>query len=87
MEMSVVAEGVETRAQFEFLAARNCDGLQGYYFSPPVAATDLTAMLVRQREYQRSAITKVANSFELWPNMLRDGPLSELDIPPPSRRH
>ena len=87
MDMRVVAEGVETRAQFEFLAARNCDELQGYYFSPPVAATDLTAMLLRQRDHVRSPITRDTNGFELWPNVQRDGPLSTSELPPPSRRH
>jgi len=32
----VVAEGVETQAQADFLAANRCQGLQGYYFGRPV---------------------------------------------------
>jgi EAL domain-containing protein (putative c-di-GMP-specific phosphodiesterase class I) len=35
--MSTTAEGVETAAQYEFLAALGCDEAQGYLFSPPVA--------------------------------------------------
>ncbi|SHO58196.1 bifunctional diguanylate cyclase/phosphodiesterase [Vibrio quintilis] len=34
--MSVVAEGVETEAQLNKLAAHHCDVVQGFYFSPPV---------------------------------------------------
>jgi diguanylate cyclase (GGDEF)-like protein/PAS domain S-box-containing protein len=34
--MTVVAEGVETSAQGEFLAAQGCDELQGYLVSPPL---------------------------------------------------
>jgi predicted signal transduction protein with EAL and GGDEF domain len=36
--IKVVAEGVETPEHLRFLAQRNCDEAQGYYFSRPVAA-------------------------------------------------
>lgn len=36
--LKVVAEGVESVAQLEFLRANGCDGMQGYYFSRPLAA-------------------------------------------------
>lgn len=32
LNLEVVAEGVETPAQYEFLLAHDCDFLQGYYF-------------------------------------------------------
>ncbi len=35
MAMEVVAEGVETRAQFDFLNEAGCELFQGYLFSPP----------------------------------------------------
>jgi diguanylate cyclase (GGDEF)-like protein len=41
----VVAEGVETLEQLEFLRARRCDYAQGFYFARPVAAADMTALL------------------------------------------
>jgi len=34
--LEVLAEGVENRAQYEFLRARGCDCAQGYYISPPL---------------------------------------------------
>ena len=43
--MTVVAEGVETAAQFEFLRDKGCDLIQGYYFSKPVAATEFARLL------------------------------------------
>ncbi len=36
LEMTVVAEGVETRFQYDFLIAAGCDELQGYYLSKPL---------------------------------------------------
>lgn len=37
----VVGEGVETLAQAEWLQREGCDELQGFYFSRPVAASDI----------------------------------------------
>jgi len=34
----VIAEGVETRSQLDFLQRQECGEAQGYYFSHPVAA-------------------------------------------------
>lgn len=39
--MKIVAEGVETKEQLEFLRLNGCDIAQGYYFSRPVSATAL----------------------------------------------
>lgn len=35
--LKVVAEGVETQEQFNYLRKRGCDDMQGYFFSPAVA--------------------------------------------------
>lgn len=35
--INVVAEGVETKEQLEFLRGLGCDAIQGYYFSPPMS--------------------------------------------------
>jgi diguanylate cyclase (GGDEF)-like protein/hemerythrin-like metal-binding protein/PAS domain S-box-containing protein len=45
----VLAEGVETMAQLEFLREKNCDTYQGYIKSPPVSA-EAFAELLREQE-------------------------------------
>ena len=47
--IGVVAEGVETVDQLEFLRRRGCDTMQGYYFSKPIPAAEFTAMLKQGR--------------------------------------
>jgi EAL domain-containing protein (putative c-di-GMP-specific phosphodiesterase class I) len=36
LDMKIVAEGIETREQVDFLANMNCDLIQGYYFAKPM---------------------------------------------------
>lgn len=45
MEMRVVAEGVETQAQFNFLIEQGCDEIQGYYINPAMPAVSTTRFL------------------------------------------
>lgn len=41
LDLNVIAEGVETKEQLEFLAARNCFNIQGYYYSKPLEVEEL----------------------------------------------
>ncbi len=45
LQLTVVAEGVETITQFNFLRSRGCDEVQGFYFSPPVPFDEATVLL------------------------------------------
>jgi EAL domain-containing protein (putative c-di-GMP-specific phosphodiesterase class I)/CBS domain-containing protein len=45
LNFQVVAEGVETEAEKEFLKSNKCDVMQGYLFSPPLPVNEFTKML------------------------------------------
>ena len=46
LDLQVVAEGVETLVQFDFLLAEGCDSIQGHLASPPLAAEGLRDLRV-----------------------------------------
>jgi len=41
----VIAEGVETSEQLDYLRERGCDGAQGYFMAQPLSAADMTDLL------------------------------------------
>jgi len=45
LHLKVIAEGVEDEAQVAFLRAHQCDEIQGYYFSKPLAADKVSDKL------------------------------------------
>ncbi|MBI4667230.1 MAG: EAL domain-containing protein [Nitrospinae bacterium] len=45
LELQVVAEGVETEEQLEFVRRNGCEEVQGYLYSPPKTAMELTRIL------------------------------------------
>ncbi len=48
MDMKVIAEGVETEEQLEFLRQLQCEEYQGYLFSRPVPADEVVKFLMRE---------------------------------------
>ena len=48
LDMQVVAEGVETQAQHDWLLAQGCDFGQGYHYSRPMPAQQFEALLMAQ---------------------------------------
>lgn len=45
LQLRVIAEGIETEAQMNYLVEKNCDLLQGYYFSRPIYPEDVPTIL------------------------------------------
>jgi EAL domain-containing protein (putative c-di-GMP-specific phosphodiesterase class I) len=65
LEMDVVAEGIETREQYDLLRHLGCRYGQGYLFAAPMKADDVTHLL-RLPDHT-------------LPEMLEHGALAELD--------
>jgi EAL domain-containing protein (putative c-di-GMP-specific phosphodiesterase class I) len=45
LNMNVIAEGVETQSQYDFLKLNNCDQVQGFLFSRPLPPDELIELL------------------------------------------
>ncbi len=45
LRLKVIAEGVETGGQLDFLSQRMCDEVQGYYYYKPMAVPEIEAVL------------------------------------------
>ena len=50
LHLKVIAEGVETQGQLEYLRSHGCDEMQGYYFSRPVPAREFEILLREHRQ-------------------------------------
>ncbi|MEO5376564.1 MAG: EAL domain-containing protein [Magnetococcus sp. DMHC-6] len=56
LNLQVIAEGVETTAQMDFLRREKCNEIQGYYFSRPLPGEQFEALLEKKfQEQQRGA--------------------------------
>ncbi len=53
LNLSVIGEGVENQAQFEFLKNRNIDAFQGYKFSKALSTTQMTDLLQKTSSVTR----------------------------------
>jgi diguanylate cyclase (GGDEF)-like protein len=51
INVQVIAEGVETKEQLDFLRSQDCDTVQGYYFSPPVYPDSFIELLRSSRMF------------------------------------
>jgi diguanylate cyclase (GGDEF)-like protein/PAS domain S-box-containing protein len=49
LQMRVLAEGVESESQLALLLAHRCDAIQGFYFSHPVDAEEISTLLREDR--------------------------------------
>ena len=56
LHLKVVAEGVETLQQVEFLRKAGCDNVQGFFFARPMTAAQLTALLLERRDWSTRTV-------------------------------
>ena len=47
LEILVVAEGIETKEQVDYLKRINCDMIQGYYFEKPIIIEEFTIKYIK----------------------------------------
>jgi diguanylate cyclase (GGDEF)-like protein len=50
LNLEVIAEGVETQIQKDFLLENGCELIQGYFYSKPLAAQDMTKFLLKNKQ-------------------------------------
>lgn len=50
LNLDLIAEGIETVEQRDFLMDNNCLFFQGHYYSPPILAEEMKALLLRNKE-------------------------------------
>ena len=55
LKMLVVAEGIETAEQLDFLKSKECEEGQGYYYSRPVPAEEFAGLMAANRPPQAAA--------------------------------
>jgi EAL domain-containing protein (putative c-di-GMP-specific phosphodiesterase class I) len=56
--LTVIAEGVETQAQLEFLAARDCHCFQGYWVSRPLPLAEFDRFLAASLQGRQPAVAE-----------------------------
>ena len=56
LDMSVIAEGVETQEQAQKLRDLKCCMAQGFWFSKPLPSESATALLLREKDVARSTL-------------------------------
>jgi|GEM_PF-525789 len=61
----VMAEGVETQEQLDFLRNKGCDAYQGYFASKPVAAEKFAELLRAQHKNGHSLSTKSTKNISM----------------------
>jgi len=49
LKINIIAEGIETKEQLEFLLLNNCDEMQGFICSPPLSEKEFTELLQTEK--------------------------------------
>jgi diguanylate cyclase (GGDEF)-like protein len=61
LNLEVLAEGVETKKQMDILKSKNCNEIQGFYFSQPLSEIELTDALKDKSNMQEIIENKLLN--------------------------
>jgi EAL domain-containing protein (putative c-di-GMP-specific phosphodiesterase class I) len=64
MDLCVIAEGVETEAQRQFLVENGCATFQGYLFSKPIPAADFEGFALRAFQHPRIRLVETNRGLE-----------------------
>ena len=59
LDLNVVAEGVETHQQLEFLKQVNCDSVQGFWFSKPAPAAEAEKKMIQQAAIEGHVLNRI----------------------------
>jgi len=59
LSLTVVAQGVETKEQADYLRQKACDEIQGFYFKRPLPADQISRLLLAQRPDIDTAATRI----------------------------
>lgn len=58
LQMRVLAEGVETEGEVALLIANHCDAMQGFFYSPAVAAADIETLWHERRSLPGNCVSR-----------------------------
>ncbi|WP_233520476.1 putative bifunctional diguanylate cyclase/phosphodiesterase [Flocculibacter collagenilyticus] len=58
LDLDVVAEGVESEKQLNYLKGANCEVLQGYFYSKPLSSKDFEAFVIKQNELKAKKLAE-----------------------------
>jgi diguanylate cyclase (GGDEF)-like protein/PAS domain S-box-containing protein len=87
LKKRVIAEGVETREQLDFLTAAGCEEAQGYYFSAPMEADKFATLLEEARSRSWSDCGSPSRRPLRGAGKARSSPIQTAwELQPPRRR-